>query len=86
MKKFIYRILTKIKDEIKDPSGETVEKIVLRLNISSDIKIRAGKFFEITISASDKTEADEKIETIAKNILTNPLVEVYEIQSFKEIL
>lgn len=85
MKTFIYKISTKLKDEIKDPKGEVVEQIAKRLDIASDIKVATGKFYEIKIHAKNKTCADEKIEHISNEILTNPLVETYKIEDIKEI-
>ncbi len=84
MKTFIYKISTKLKDEIKNPKGEVVEQIVKRLNIASNIKVNAGNFYEIKILAQDKIDADKKIIKISEEILTNPLVEIYEIEDAKE--
>ena len=85
MKTFIYRIITKLKAEIKNPQGEVVENIVKRLSISSDLKVNTGKFYEIKIIDENRNIADEKIEKISKEILTNPLVETFEIIEVKEI-
>lgn len=84
MKTFIYKISTKLKEEIKDPKGEVVEQISNRLAIANDIKVCVGKFYEIKILASDKKEADEKIKTLALEVLTNPIVETYTIEAIKE--
>ncbi len=85
MKTFIYKIITKLKEEIKNPQGEVVENIVKRLSISSNLKVNTGKFYEIKIIDENRNIADEKIEKISKEILTNPLVETFEIIEVKEI-
>lgn len=84
MKTFIYRIITKLKAEIKNPQGEVVENIVKRLSISSDLKVNTGKFYEIKIFDDNLENANKKIEKISKEILTNPLVETFEIISIEE--
>ena len=84
MKTFIYKIITKLKEEIKNPQGEVVENIVKRLSISSDLKVNTGKFYEIKIIDENRNIADEKIEKISKEILTNPLIETFEIISIEE--
>lgn len=84
MKQFLYKISTKLKGEIKDPEGEVVEKISSRLKIAEKIKVKKGKFYEISIIAAAKAEADEKIKNLAEKILINPIVEEYSIESFEE--
>ena len=85
MKTFIYKIITKLKEEIKNPQGEVVENIVKRLSISSNLKVNTGKFYEIKIIEDNKESADKKIEKISKEILTNPLVETFNIISVEEV-
>ena len=85
MKTFIYKIITKLKEEIKNPQGEVVENIVTRLSISQNLKVNTGKFYEIKITDIDKIEADKKIDKISKEILVNPLVETFEIISVEEV-
>lgn len=84
MKTFIYRIITKLKAEIKNPQGEVVENIVKRLSISSDLKVNTGKFYEIKIFDDNLENANKKIEKISKEILTNPLIETFEIINIEE--
>ena len=85
MKEFLYKISTKLKGEIKDPQGEVVEKIASRLNISKNLKVKQGKFYEIKLKAEDKTLADKEIEALIKSVLINPIVETYTIEKIEEI-
>ena len=85
MKNFLYKIITKQKEEIKNPNGEVVENICAQLKISQALKVNSGKFYEIKILEENKEKADKKIKQISEEILTNPLVETYEITDFKEI-
>ena len=85
MKIFVYKIITKQKEEIKNPQGEVVENIVKRLSVSSNLKVNTGKFYEIKISDESRIEADKKIEKISKEILINPLIETFEIINVEEL-
>lgn len=85
MKIFVYKIITKLKEEIKNPQGEVVENIVKRLSVSSNLKVNTGKFYEIKISDESRIEADKKIEKISKEILINPLIETFEIINIEEL-
>ncbi len=86
MGKYLFKISTKLKDEIKDPQGQVVEKISKRLKISDEINVRVGKYYEIIIFASSLDEAKMMIKKVAENILSNPIVELYTILSFEEII
>ena len=46
MKYFLFKISTKLKDEIKDPEGELAEKIASRLKIFDDINIKKESFLK----------------------------------------
>ncbi len=85
MKYFLFKISTKLKDEIKDPEGELAEKIASRLKIFDDINIKKGKFFEIKVKSESIGKAKEKIIELIENILINPIVETYSIESFEEL-
>lgn len=85
MKIFVYKIITKLKEEIKNPQGEVVENIARRLSISSNLKVNTGKFYEIEIFDESRIEADKKIEKISKEILINPLIETFEIINVEEL-
>ena len=86
MGKYLFKISTKLKDEIKDPQGQVIEKISKRLKISDKINVRVGKYYEIIIFASSLDEAKMMIKKVAENILSNPIVELYTILSFEEII
>ncbi len=79
MKTFKFKIATKLKEEIKDPKGIVIEDISKKLEILNSPKIKAGKYYEISFEAKDKQEADEKIKLLAVDILTNPIIETFEV-------
>ena len=85
MRQYLFKISTKLKDEIKDPQGQVVEKISKRLKIFNEINVKVGKFYEISFFAESLDEAKTKAGELAQNILTNPVIEEYQIIDIKEI-
>lgn len=84
MARFIYKISTRLKDRIKDPKGYVVDQIITRLGLSKNIRTVVGSYYKVVIDADTRAEADKQIEIIAQEVLINPIVETYEIESFEE--
>jgi len=68
------------KDGILDPQGRAVEGSVAHLGISGVSAVRVGRRIELTVSAADDTAARAIVERLASELLSNPLIEAYEIE------
>jgi phosphoribosylformylglycinamidine synthase len=40
-------------------------------------EVRQGKYFQLTLRAMDATEARTEVERIAREVLTNPVIEEF---------
>lgn len=70
-----YVVIVKPKRTILDPQGKAIKKVTERF-IQKEIKeIRVGKYFEIELDKED----DSLIERIASKILSNEVIEDYEV-------
>lgn len=76
-------IIVKLKDGIRDPQGSAIETVLSRIAISENPKIGVGKFFSIEIEAENEIVAKEKLDKIANEVLSNPVLEKYEIANFE---
>lgn len=72
-----YRIIVKIKPNVLDPEGKTIQNAAERLGFSGIHSIRAGKIFEIEVE--DHID-HKKVQELAQKVLINPVVEVFEIE------
>ncbi|AEA33813.1 phosphoribosylformylglycinamidine synthase subunit PurS [Hippea maritima] len=71
-----YIVIVKPKKAILDPQGKAIKKVAENY-LQSEIKdIRVGKYFEIEIEKED----DGLINKLAKNILSNDVIEDYEVR------
>jgi phosphoribosylformylglycinamidine (FGAM) synthase PurS component len=66
------------RDVILDTQGRAIEQ-TLKLNSMPEAHVRVGRFVELEFD-SGRDNARKQAETIAKNILCNPLIETFELK------
>lgn len=64
------------KQEILDPQGQAVVRALGRIGIAKVQDVRQGKRFELTV---EEGISQEDLERIATDLLTNTVIEDYEI-------
>ena len=72
-------VLVRPKPGILDPQGEAVETSLRQLGFSVG-EARVGRVVDLEVSESDPTAARAEIERMCQQLLTNPLIESYEIE------
>jgi phosphoribosylformylglycinamidine synthase len=68
------RVHVSLKSTVLDPQGQTVRAALVGLGHRGVRDVRQGKFFDIEI------DPGEDVETIAREVLINPVIEDYEIE------
>jgi len=75
------RVFVTLKSTVLDPQGQTVRAALNGLGHSSIADVRQGKYFEIAIADGTTREAAQnEIETIAHEVLANPVIEEYRVE------
>ena len=75
MKAHVYVTL---KRTVLDAQGKTVADALRRMEYQGIADVRQGKYFLLTLDAALPHEAAEKeIERIAREVLTNPVIEEF---------
>ena len=75
MKAFVYVTLKK---SVLDPQGKTIQGALKKLGYGSISDVRQGKYFELELGGSlDKPQAQAQVEKIAREVLTNPVIEEF---------
>jgi len=69
------------KPGILDPQGRAVEKSLPHLGIAGVSAVRVGRRVELTVQAADATAARTVVETLASELLSNPLMEQFEVEA-----
>ena len=75
-----YAVNVQPKDGILDPQGRAVEGSLDHLGIAGVSAVRVGRRIELTVSAADETAARAVVERLAAELLSNPLIEAYDIE------
>jgi phosphoribosylformylglycinamidine synthase len=75
------RVFVSPKSTVLDPQGQTVCSALHGLGYPAISAVRQGKFFDIEIGAGAQPEQARKdIETIAGDVLANPVIEDYTVE------
>ena len=76
-----YAVNVTPKPGILDPQGRAVEGSLDHLGISGVSAVRVGRRVELTVDAADENAARAIVERLAGELLANPLIEAYAIES-----
>jgi phosphoribosylformylglycinamidine synthase subunit PurS len=68
------RVLIRPKEGILDPQGQTVERALPALGFEGVSHVRVGRMVELEI------EDESQLPAMCEQLLTNPLIEDYEIE------
>ncbi len=74
MKAYVY---VSLKKSVLDPQGKTIHGALRKMGYQGVSDVRQGKFFEVTLDATDEAAARQEIERMAREILTNPVIEEF---------
>lgn len=66
-----------LKTTVLDPQGKTIHGALIKMGYKGVGAVRQGKFFELSLDGLDKTAAKSEVERIAKEVLTNPVIEEF---------
>ncbi|MGI8989019.1 MAG: phosphoribosylformylglycinamidine synthase subunit PurS [Bryobacteraceae bacterium] len=68
------RVYVSLKSTVLDPQGQAVRAALTGLGHTGIHDVRQGKVFDIAL------EPGEDLDTIAREVLTNPVIEDYRIE------
>ncbi|MGD0630828.1 MAG: phosphoribosylformylglycinamidine synthase subunit PurS [Terracidiphilus sp.] len=75
MKAHVYVTL---KTSVLDPQGQTIQNALRKIGYSDVTAVRQGKYFALSLADGLSAEsARTQVERIAKEVLTNPVIEEY---------
>ena len=69
-----------LKSTVLDPQGQTIHRALSSLGYAKVQDVRQGKFFVLNLNGLTHDEAKSQVERIAKDVLTNPVIEVFRFE------
>ncbi len=85
MTSFRFAVNVTPKPGILDPQGRAVEGSLGHLGIQGVGSVRVGRRVELTVDATDETAARAVVERLAAELLANPLIESYAIETTEAV-
>ena len=74
MKAYVY---VSLKKSVLDPQGKTIHGALSKMGYKGVAEVRQGKYFEITLDGMSADEAKAEVERMAREVLTNTVIEEY---------
>ena len=71
-------VLVRPKPGILDPQGQAVGSSLRHLGFEVE-DARVGRLVDVDLATDDRAEARTQLEQMCEQLLTNPLIETYEI-------
>jgi phosphoribosylformylglycinamidine synthase PurS subunit len=66
------------KTSVLDPQGQTIQNALRKIGFAGVTAVRQGKYFALSLADGlSSDEAKSQVERIAKEVLTNPVIEEY---------
>jgi phosphoribosylformylglycinamidine synthase PurS subunit len=68
------------KTTVLDPQGKTIHNALSSLGFAAVRDVRQGKFFVLDLNGATRDDARVQVERIAKEVLTNPVIEEFRYE------
>ncbi|MEX2274974.1 MAG: phosphoribosylformylglycinamidine synthase subunit PurS [Actinomycetota bacterium] len=80
-----FEVLVSLKAGLLDPQGKAVEGSLPALGWTNVSDVRVGKHIALTIEADDEDAARVQVAEMAERLLSNPVIEDFQILSASEL-
>ena len=74
------RVFVTLKPSVFDPQGRTIAEALHSLGYQNVEDVRQGKYFELDLATTEKTQARALAAEVAEKVLANPVIESYRIE------
>ena len=76
---WLARVHVLLKPVVNDPQGQAIQGGLKSLGFDSVQRVRAGKYFEIQLTAENAEQAERQAEDMCRKLLANPVIEDYRV-------
>lgn len=79
-KRYLARVFVALKPTVNDPEGITISSALASLGFEDVRGVRAGRYFQITLTAKDTKKAEKQVDQMCARLLANPVIETYSFE------
>ncbi len=80
MPEFKVELIVRMREDLPEPQGIALEKVLNRLGYTGFKNIRVGKVLEMVIEGTSKESVVEQLKELSKKVFSNPVIEDFEIR------
>jgi phosphoribosylformylglycinamidine synthase PurS subunit len=77
------RVLVRLRPGIMDVQGAAVQRALVGLGFGDLRDLRVGKVIELDVDAPSPTAAHGRVDAMCKQLLANPVLEDYTIETIE---
>ena len=77
--RFAFEVLVTLKEGLADPAGKAVEAALPTMGWTNVDGVHVGKHVKLAVEAADQAAARAQVEEMAQRLLSNPVIEDYQI-------
>jgi phosphoribosylformylglycinamidine synthase PurS subunit len=77
---FLARVYVTLKATVNDRQGLTIRGALHSLGFTGVESVRAGKYIEIRVTASNNEDAGEQVAEMCRKLLANPVIEEFRFE------
>jgi phosphoribosylformylglycinamidine synthase len=70
----------KLKNEVLDPQGEAIRRVLAGLGYEGVQQVRVGKLMLLEVAGDDPEEVRQRVEGACRELLANPVIEDFEVR------
>jgi phosphoribosylformylglycinamidine synthase subunit PurS len=74
------RVFVTLKPSVFDPQGRTIAEALHSLGYGAVDDVRQGKYFELDLATTERSQAQQLAAEVAGKVLANPVIESYRIE------
>ena len=75
------RVMVRLRQGVLDPKGDAVKSALHTLGFDEVKGVRIGKLIELEIEAADEDAAKERLQKMADELLANPIMETFSVET-----
>ncbi|MGH2757435.1 MAG: phosphoribosylformylglycinamidine synthase subunit PurS [Actinomycetota bacterium] len=76
---YVASVNVMLKEGIADPQGSTIQRALPALGFEGVGDVRVGKRIVLKVDASTPDEARRRVEQMCRQLLSNPVIESFEV-------
>jgi phosphoribosylformylglycinamidine synthase len=73
-------VRVKLKQQVLDPQGEAIRRVLAGLGYSEIAQVRVGKLMLLEVAGGDAKKVRARVEEACREVLANTVIEEFEVR------